>query len=194
MHGADTLMTSLAAYEAFLGLVVMERLVELVLSRRHARVLLARGGVEYGASHYRSMVLLHTAFLIGCMVEPWLLHRPIVPALAVAMVATALTAQAIRWWAISTLGVHWNTRVIVLPRAPRIQGGPYKWLSHPNYVAVVLEGMALPLIHSAWLTAMTFSVLNAWLLTVRIRTENAALLTMTSGPTFEGASSQSSAE
>lgn len=171
-------MTSLALYACLLGAVVLERLAELALSKRHARVLLGRGGIEHGAGHYPPMVALHTALLVGCALEPILFERPFVPALAIPALALALAAQAVRWWAIGTLGVHWNTRVIVLPDAPRIAGGPYRWLSHPNYVAVVVEGAALPLVHSAWLTALTFTALNAWLLTVRIRTENAALATM----------------
>jgi len=171
-------MTSLTAYEGLLLLVIGERLVELVLSKRHADAILTRGGVEHGRGHYPFMVALHTAFLAGCIFEPYLGGRPFIPALGVPMLALALAAQGVRWWAISTLGVHWNTRVIVLPGAPRITGGPYRFFAHPNYVAVVLEGVALPLIHSAWVTALTFTVLNAWLLSVRIRTENEALEAM----------------
>ncbi|MBX3225859.1 MAG: hypothetical protein KIT84_30220 [Labilithrix sp.] len=171
-------MTSLAVYEGLLVAVVGERLVELVLSKRHAEAILARGGVERGQGHYPFMVALHTAFLAGCVLEPWLFARPFVPALGVPMLVLALAAQGIRWWAIATLGVHWNTRVIVLPGARRIGGGPYRFFAHPNYVAVVLEGIALPLVHMAWVTAAVFTLLNAWLLTVRVRAENAALATM----------------
>lgn len=167
-----------AAYEALLALVGVERIAELVLSKRHAAAILARGGVEHGQGHYPVMVVLHTAFLAGCALEPWLLDRPFVPLLGIPALALALAAQGIRWWAITTLGVHWNTRVIVLPNAPRIGGGPYRFFPHPNYVAVVLEGIALPLIHTAWITALVFTLLNALLLTVRIRTEDAALRTM----------------
>ena len=94
------------------------------------------------------------------------------------MVLVVLAAQLLRWWAIATLGVHWNTRVIVLPAAPRIASGPYRWFPHPNYVAVIAEGIALPLVHSAWITALVFTTLNAWLLSVRVRTEDAALRAM----------------
>ena len=120
---------SLAIYEALLGLVVVERLIELVLSKRHAEAILARGGVEHGRGHYPVMVALHTAFLAGCVLEPWLLHRPFIPLIGIPMLALALAAQGIRWWAITTLGVHWNTRVVVLPGAPRIGGGPYRFFS-----------------------------------------------------------------
>jgi len=81
----------------------------------------------------------------------------------------------LRWWCISTLGRQWNTRVVVVPGAPRVTGGPYRLLSHPNYVAVIAEGIALPLVHSACITACVFTVLNAALLATRIRTENTAL-------------------
>jgi methyltransferase len=86
-----------------------------------------------------------------------------------------LCAQGLRWWCIATLGRQWNTRVIVIPGAPRVTSGPYRLLSHPNYVAVVLEGVALPLVHTAWITAIGFTVLNAALLRTRIKVENAAL-------------------
>jgi len=81
----------------------------------------------------------------------------------------------LRWWCITTLGPRWNTRVVVVPGLPLVRTGPYRWFKHPNYVAVVVEGFALPLVHSAWLTALAFTVLNAMLLRVRIRTENEAL-------------------
>lgn len=165
-------------YWVLLAAVVAERMLELALSKRHANKMLARGGVEYGKDHYPVMVALHTVFLIGCVVEPALFYRPFVPALGIPMLVLALSAQALRWWAISTLGEHWNTRVIVLPSAPKIGGGPYRYFPHPNYVAVVLEGLALPLVHTAWVTAAVFTVLNFWLLSVRIRTEDRALATM----------------
>jgi methyltransferase len=109
------------------------------------------------------------------VLEVWLGGRPFIPALGWPMLVLALGSQALRWWCIRTLGPQWNTRVIVVPDAGRVTGGPYRFLDHPNYVAVVVEGAALPLVHTAWLTALCFTVLNAVLLTVRIRTENSAL-------------------
>ena len=170
--------TSLLAYEALIAAVVVERCVELVISERHARALLARGAVEHGKGHSPPIVALHPAFLLGCALEPWLADRPFIPALGFPMLLVALAAQGLRWWAITTLGVHWNTRVIVLPSAARVSSGPYRWFPHPNYVAVIAEGIALPLVHSAWVTALVFTALNAWLLSVRIRTEDAALTVM----------------
>jgi methyltransferase len=90
-----------------------------------------------------------------------------------------LSAQGLRWWCIASLGRQWNTRVIVVPGAPRVTSGPYRFLSHPNYVAVIAEGVALPMVHTAWVTAIAFSVLNAALLRTRIKVENAALARLT---------------
>jgi len=171
-------VTSLTWYAVLLGLVVVERLAELVLSTRHAAWALARGGVEHGRGHYPPMVVLHSALLVGCLAEAHFLDREFLPWLGWPMLAVVVLAQALRWWCIATLGRQWNTRVIVVPGLPLVGRGPYRWFRHPNYVAVVAEGVALPLVHTSWMTAVVFTVLNAWLLTVRIRTENAALATV----------------
>jgi len=168
-------MSTLQAYVIFLLLIGCERLWELRLSRMHAAASMSRGGKEFGQGHYPPMVVLHTALLIGAPLEAWLAHRPFIPALGFSMLALVVMAQMLRYWAITTLGDQWNTRVIVVPGADRIRRGPYRWLTHPNYVAVVIEGLALPLIHTSWLTALVFSILNLFLLRVRIRCEDAAL-------------------
>lgn len=162
-------------YVLLIALVGLERLAELVVAQRNLAWSRARGGVEFGASHYPVMVVLHTGLLVGCLVEVMALHRPFIPALGWPMLAIVVAAQGLRWWCITTLGRQWNTRVVVIPGAERITGGPYRLFSHPNYVAVVAEGIALPLVHSAWITALTFTVLNAVLLTRRIGVENSAL-------------------
>jgi methyltransferase len=164
-----------AAYTVLILLVGMERLAELRLSVCNARWSFARGGVESGRGHYPFMVVLHTGLLAGCVGEVWLLDRPFLPWLGWPMLALAIASQGLRWWCIATLGPQWNTRVIVVPRLPLVEGGPYRWLRHPNYVAVVVEGIALPLVHTAWLTAAVFTLLNAPLLAVRIRREEQAL-------------------
>lgn len=169
------------AYTLFVLAVGVERLAEMVVSKRHLAWALARGGREYGQRHFPPMVALHTALLVGCVAEVWLLDRPFLPWLGWPMVAVVVGTQALRWWCIRTLGPQWNTRVVVVPGMPLVGGGPYRWLRHPNYVAVVLEGIALPLVHSAWITAVVFTLLNAWLLRVRIGTENKAL-NLSSGP------------
>jgi methyltransferase len=152
-----------------------ERLAELVVAKRNLAWSLSRGGQETGFSHYPFMVVLHTGLLVGCVLEVWLGDRAFLPALGWPMLVLVLASQALRWWCIRTLGPQWNTRIIVVPGLGRVTGGPYRFFSHPNYVAVVVEGFALPLVHTAWLTAVVFSVLNAGLLTVRIRAENRAL-------------------
>ena len=162
----------------FTGLVVLvglERLAELVVSKRHAAWAFSRGGVERGQSHYPFMVLLHTGLLVGAVVEVWVADRPFLPALGWSMLAVVVLSQALRWWCIATLGNQWNTRVIVVPGLPLVRRGPYRLVPHPNYVAVVAEGLALPLVHSAWVTALVFTVANAALLGERIRVENQAL-------------------
>ena len=162
----------------FTGLVVLvglERLAELVVSKRHAAWAFSRGGVERGQSHYPFMVLLHTGLLVGAAVEVWVADRPFLPALGWSMLAVVLLSQALRWWCIATLGNQWNTRVIVVPGLPLVRRGPYRLVPHPNYVAVVAEGLALPLVHTAWVTALVFTVANAALLGERIRVENQAL-------------------
>jgi methyltransferase len=153
----------------------VERLAELIVSKRNARWAFGRGGKEFGRNHYPVMVTIHTALLVGCVVEVWALHRPFLPWLGWPMLVVVALSQVLRWWCVTTLGHRWNTLVIVVPEAPLIRRGPYRFLHHPNYVAVVAEGVALPLVHTAWLTAVCFTVANALLLAVRIRVENAAL-------------------
>ena len=162
-------------YTVLVGLVALERLAELVVAKRNLAWSLDRGGRETGFAHYPFMVVLHTGLLAGCLLEVWLSDRSFLPAVGWPMLVVVVASQALRWWCIRTLGYQWNTRIVVVPGLPRVAGGPYRVFSHPNYVAAVAEGLALPLVHSAWLTALVFSALNAGLLTVRIRAENSAL-------------------
>jgi methyltransferase len=163
----------------YIALVVftgVERLVELVISKRNAERAFAAGGIEYGQKHFPWMVALHTGLLAACIAEAVLLDRPFIPLLGWPMLVLVILSQALRYWCIATLGRQWNTRVIVVPGLHLVVNGPYKWLRHPNYLAVVVEGFALPLVHTAWLTAVTFTVLNAVLLLgFRIPTEDRAL-------------------
>lgn len=168
-------------YTALVLAVGAERVAELAVARRNARWSLERGAVERGQRHYPPMVALHTGLLLGCLAEVWLADRLFDPVLGWTMAAVVLAAQGLRWWCIRTLGPRWNTRVLVVPGLPLVTGGPYRLLRHPNYVAVAAEGLALPLVHGAWITALLFTVLNAVLLTIRIRCENRALESATSG-------------
>jgi methyltransferase len=162
-------------YWTLLGIIGCERIAELVVSQRHAAASLRRGGVESGRGHFPVMVALHAALLAGCVAEPLAAHQSWIPALGWPMIAVVVAANALRWWCIATLGERWTARVIVIPGEPLVRSGPYRWFAHPNYVAVVVEGAALPLAGAAWITACAFTVLNAALLTVRIRCETRAL-------------------
>ena len=168
-------MSSEAWFTVLVLFVGLERLAELVVSKRNAAWAFDRGGVETGQRHYAVMVLLHTGLLVGALAEVWLADREFVPLLGWLMLGAVVASQALRWWCIATLGRQWNTRVIVVPGLSLVRSGPYRWFSHPNYVAVVVEGLALPLVHTAWVTALAFTLANALLLTVRIRVEEAAL-------------------
>jgi len=168
-------VTSTQLYIGLILLVGLERLAELVVSARNAAWSFARGGVETGRGHFPPMVALHTGLLVGCIIEVVVADRPFLPWLGWPMLVLALGSQALRWWCIATLGPRWNTRVIVVPGLPLVKRGPYRWFRHPNYVAVVVEGFALPLVHTCWLTATLFTLLNAVILRVRLRVENAAL-------------------
>jgi methyltransferase len=155
----------------------VERLVELVLSQRNARWAFARGGVEFGRGHFPWMVALHTGLLVACLAEVIVADRPFIAWLGWPALVVTLAAQGLRYWCIGTLGHQWNTRVIVVPGAGLVTRGPYRFLRHPNYVVVIMEGIALPLVHTAWLTAAAFTVLNAILLfRFRIPVEERALI------------------
>ena len=168
-------MLSEVLYTVLVALVALERVAELVVAKRNLAWSRQAGGRETGYGHYPFMVALHTGLLAGCLLEVWLGHRGFVPALGWVMLALLVGSQSLRWWCIRTLGHQWNTRIVVVPGLARVTGGPYRYFAHPNYVAVVTEGFALPLVHTAWITAVVFTVANAALLTVRIRAENAAL-------------------
>ena len=156
------------------GLVAIQRLLELGLSRRNERILRAQGALERGQRHYPLIVAMHALWLLSTLVEG-LLRGPGIPSWWPVPLALFLLAQLLRYWAILTLGEYWNTRVLVVPGARLVARGPYRYLRHPNYVAVAVEIATLPLIFGAWVAALVFSALNAALLYVRINTEDRAL-------------------
>jgi methyltransferase len=190
-------MTSVGWFVVLLALVGAERVAELRVSRRNCDWSLTRGGREFGAGHYPVMVALHSALLVGAAVEVVALDRPFHPGLGWPALAVVVAAQGLRWWCVRTLGPRWNTKVIVVPGLAPIRLGPYARLRHPNYLAVVVEGLALPLVHTAWVTAAGFTVLNAVLLRHRIRVEDAALAEAAgsgpAGPRSTGSAGSSSA-
>ena len=150
-------------------LVTLQRLAELVIARRNTRRLLARGAFEIGRSHYPVMVALHASWLIAL----WAMvgARPVnLPLLGVFVVL-----QLLRIWVLATLGGRWTTRIIVLPGAPLVTGGPFRFLRHPNYTVVVAEIAVLPLVFGLVGLAVVFSLLNAAMLWVRIGSEGRVL-------------------
>ena len=165
-------------YTIFVLATGLERLYELRISKVNARIAMEQGGNEVGRGHFPWMVALHTSLLLGAIAEVWIFDRPFIIWLGLPMLIITLACQFARYWIISTLGWQWNTRVIVVPGAQRIRRGPYRfrWLRHPNYWIVVIEGIALPMIHTAWVTAVIFTILNAILLLgFRVPTEDEAL-------------------
>ena len=160
---------------ALLVAVVLERILELLVSRRNARRLTAAGAVESGRGHHPFLVAFHLALLVACAAEPELSRTPFPAAVAVPAAVLVVAAQGLRWWAVGALGGRWSTRVLVLPGSSPVRTGPYRWLRHPNYLAVAIEVLALPLACGAWRTALVATCINSALLAVRIRAEERAL-------------------
>jgi len=181
MSGVVLGIDSRIAFTVLIVIIAIQRVWELNVSNRHLRALKTRGAIEVGAGHYPWMVALHTAFLISCVAEVWLIGRswrPLVAGFAVMILGAAL---ALRWWTLATLGERWTTRVLVVPGEKLVSSGPYRWLRHPNYLVVVMEILAIPMIHYAWLTAVVFTIANLVLLRERIRVEEGALDRLAAG-------------
>jgi methyltransferase len=159
------------------GAVGACRLVELRLSRRHQRTMAAGGAAPLRERVFPAMVALHTGILVAAVLETLLLGRPFVPALAVPAVVVVLLANALRFWVIATLGVQWNVRVVEsTPSMGVVTGGPYRFVRHPNYVAVFAELAALPLVHGAYLTAIAGALLHVVILHRRVGLEESVLM------------------
>lgn len=170
-------MVSRLLYVGLLAAVGVQRLLELRLARRNTARAREQGAVELGRGHLPFMVALHVALLAGCVAEVWALGRPFRPALGLPMLGLLGVAQALRMASMRALGPRWSTRVLVVPGAPLVDTGIYAVWRHPNYAAVAVEGVALPLVHGAWVTALLFTALNVPLLALRIRCEERALAT-----------------
>ncbi|HKI87273.1 MAG TPA: isoprenylcysteine carboxylmethyltransferase family protein [Thermoanaerobaculia bacterium] len=164
---------------ALVAAFAVERLAELRYAGRNRRRLLAAGALEIGARDYPWMVVLHASFLISCLAEVWLLSPRVEWRLAAFMGALLVAAQVLRFWSLRTLGRRWTTRILVLPGEEVVASGPYRWIRHPNYLAVAIEILALPLLLGAWRTAVVFSLANAWVLVRRVRSEERALGALT---------------
>ena len=166
----------------------VQRLGEMWLSRRNERRLRARGGVEKGRRQVPWMIAMHSLFPVAMVIEVYWLERPLITGLMTAMVILLILAQGLRLWAIATLGDRWSVRILVVPGEDRKLNGPYRYLSHPNYLAVAIEMAALPLVHSAWLVSVVFSGLNAAFLRWRIRAEERALREAAEAPPAQSGS------
>lgn len=163
------------AYFFLVFAVAVQRLLETRISRLNEEELKKRGAVEHAPEQMPVMVALHTAWLLATVLEVWLFERPFRGTLAIVAALFFCLGQALRLLAMSQLGERWTVKVITLPGASPVTGGIFRYLRHPNYVGVILELAALPLIHGAWLTALMFSVVNGLLLSLRIRAEEHAL-------------------
>jgi len=167
---------SLALFGALVAAVAITRLVELGISQRRRRALFARGAPAVPERHFGAMVALHAGVLAAALLEAHLGRRPMIPALALAAALLVVLANALRWWTITTLGPHWNVRVIDSTALGVVSSGPFRWIRHPNYLAVFVELAALPLVHSAYATALLGTAAHIWVLRQRIVAEEAVLL------------------
>jgi methyltransferase len=172
------------AYLALLALVGVGRLAELGISRRNQRQLEKQGVRKIPEAHFRWMVFLHGAVIVCAGAEVLLFHRPLILTLAVPMFALFVLANVLRWWVIRTLAGHWNVEVMESSRVGVVSSGPYRWVRHPNYVAVVLEIFSLPMIHTAWITAIVGTLGDLEILRRRIGVEDGFLM---SNPAYRAA-------
>jgi len=166
---------SVIAYLSLLLLVALLRIVELQISRRHQREMVAHGAAKVNDPRFRWMVLLHTGVLVGAAVEVVFLHRPFIPVLAAVCFVIFLAANVVRWWVIRTLGEHWNVQIMNSTGLGVITTGPFRYVRHPNYAAVFVEMLVLPLIHTAWITAIAGSLAHIVVLSQRLSTEERVL-------------------
>ena len=164
------------AYILLLLLVGIGRLAELRISRRNQGRLEKQGVRKIPEPHFRWMVFLHGAVLVCAGGEVLFLHRPLIPALAIPMAALFVLANLLRWWVIGTLAGHWNVEVMESSRVGVVSSGPYRWVRHPNYVAVVMEIFSLPMIHTAWITAIAGTLADLEILRRRIKVEDGFLM------------------
>jgi methyltransferase len=164
------------AYLIVVAAVALLRFAELALSARQRRALAAAGATPVHEPHFKWMALLHTAILAGASLEVVALHRPFVPALAILAMLLLVAATWTRWWVIQTLGGHWNVGVMDSTRQGVVTDGPYRWVRHPNYTAVFVELLALPLVHTAWITALLGTLAHLVVLRARVAAEDRVLL------------------
>ncbi len=161
-------------FSIVISIVILQRLVELVVAKRNEKWMRGQGAFEAGAAHYPVMVSMHIAFFISLIAEVFLFGKSLSSVWIIFLVIFLVT-QLARIWCLTSLGKFWNTKIIILPGADVVQKGPYKWIRHPNYLIVATELLVLPLMFGAYLTAIIFTLLNVWMLSVRIPLEEKAL-------------------
>jgi methyltransferase len=154
----------------------LQRLAEMRLSRRNEAYMLSMGGSEHSAGHFRVMQVLHLSWFLAMVLEVFVLDRPFIPLLGAAAFFLFILGQTLRYAAIQALGKRWSVRILTVPGELPVARGIYRYIRHPNYLGVVLEIAAVPLIHTAYLTAIVFSTANALLLLYRIRAEERAMV------------------
>ena len=159
-----------------ISFVILQRLTELIIAKRNAKWLLSRGAIEYGKEHYKFIVLLHICFFLSIITEFYLHGRHSeLNLINYTFLVIFILLQFLRVWIISSLGKYWNTRIFRIPGEKLVVRGPYKFIKHPNYIVVIGEILILPLVFNLYYSAIIFTILNALMLFVRIRTENKAL-------------------
>ena len=162
------------AFWLFLLFVILQRLTELLIAKRNEKILKAQGAIEFDKNGYKAIAVMHVAFFISLISEKVFLQRTLNTYWFVFAVLF-VGAQFLRYWAIKSLGVYWNTKILVLPNHQLINRGPYKYLRHPNYIAVIVEIAVIPLLFSCYITAIVVSVINLLLLNRRVRIEEMVL-------------------
>nr|WP_034659040.1 isoprenylcysteine carboxylmethyltransferase family protein [Robertmurraya massiliosenegalensis] len=158
--------------------IILQRVVEMFIARRNEKWLKNQGGIEIGQAHYRYMIIIHVLFFVSLVTEIVRANSSIHPIWPLILVLFLLT-QLGRVWVIYSLGRHWNTKIIVIPEVQVVRKGPYRFLKHPNYVIVTLELMIIPLLYEAYITGLIFTILNIWILSIRIPAEEKALHSLT---------------
>ncbi|HEX3375463.1 MAG TPA: isoprenylcysteine carboxylmethyltransferase family protein [Candidatus Acidoferrales bacterium] len=169
-------MAMTIAYISLLVIVGIGRLAELVISRRNQRQLEKQGVRKIHEPLFRLLVLLHGSILVCAGLEVLFLHRPLIPALAISMGIVFILSNVLRWWVIWTMAGHWNVEVMDSTRVGVVSSGPFRWVRHPNYVGVVLEVFSLPMMHTAWITAIIGTLGYMEILRHRLKLENGALM------------------
>lgn len=154
--------------------LIIQRVLELLWARRNERIVKAKGAVEFDRNGYKNVVFLHVLFFISLLFEKIFFHRELNQLWYIFLIIFIL-AQLLRYWAIYSLGFYWNTKVLVIPGAKIVNRGPYKFVNHPNYLAVIIEIAVIPVIFSCYYTSLFFTILNILILKRRIKIEETAL-------------------